>query len=389
MTLRSEVKWKRLHSRYYNADRPHKMLALDGGGIRGMIALQVLRRIEEIVGTRLCDYFDYIGGTSTGAIIAAGLAHGMSVDELTKFYRSVGPLMFEKRWLLERWKSFYDADPLVKQLQTVFGADTTLEPGELGDEEKGKHLESLLLVVTRNATTDSPWPVSSNPDAKYCAPDRKDCNLRVKLWQLVRASTAAPVFFPPEIIRWDKDDPTKTFVFVDGGTTVYNNPAFLLYRMATIAPYNLNWRKGERNLLLISIGTGSAPGGSQTELSPEMNIGSGLKSLALAVMYSAQVDQDINCRMVGRCVFGAPIDREIGDLIPTEPLTTDLGRAFLYARYDADLSAAALKEIGCGDIDAVAVRELDAVDRLDDLERIGKAVAAQVKREHFGTFLGA
>lgn len=379
MTERSVPKWKHLHDRY-STDRPHKMLALDGGGIRGMITLQVLRRIEDIVGSRLCEYFDYIGGTSTGAIIAAGLARGKTVDELITFYRSVGPMMFEKRWLLDRWKSFYDKDPLVEQLTAVFGKATTLEP---------EHLQSLLLAVTRNATTDSAWPISSNPDARYNDPDRKDCNLQVELWQLVRASTAAPVFFPPEIIHWDKDDPTKTFVFVDGGTTAYNNPAFLLYRMATIPEYKLEWQAGERNLLLISVGTGSAPGGTQTELSPEMNIGSNLKSLALAVMAGAQVDQDVNCRTVGRCVFGAPIDRELGDLIPPEPLTTNLGRAFLYARYDAELTAAALKKIGCGDIDAVAVRELDAVDRLDDLERIGKAVAAQVQPGHFGTFLAS
>ena len=51
------------------------MLALDGGGIRGLITLGILEKIEKLVkdraGGKLCDYFDYIGGTSTGAIIAA------------------------------------------------------------------------------------------------------------------------------------------------------------------------------------------------------------------------------------------------------------------------------------------------------------------------------
>lgn len=375
---RSVERWGHLASRYSEA-RPRKVLALDGGGIRGMITLQILKRIEEIVGSRLCDYFDYIGGTSTGAIIAAGLARGKSVDQLIDFYRTSGRLMFDERSLWTRWKSFYTADPLVQQLKEVFGAETTLEP---------QHLETLLLIVTRNATTDSPWPISSNPDAKYCATDRKDCNLRVKLWQLIRASTAAPVYFPPEIISWDPEDPSKKFVFVDGGTTAYNNPAFLLYRIATSAPYKLGWETGEDKLLVISVGTGGAPGQSQTVLSPEMNVGSSLKALALAVMSAAQIDQDINCRTVGRCVFGAPIDREMGDLIPPEPLTTNLNRAFLYARYDADLTEAGVRKLpGCEGINAAAVRELDAVDRLDDLERVGRAVAADVRREHFGTFL--
>lgn len=70
-----EARWGHLTSPYRER-RPRKMVAPDGGGIRGVITLQILRTIEEIVGMRLCDYFDYIGGTSTGAIIAAGLARG-------------------------------------------------------------------------------------------------------------------------------------------------------------------------------------------------------------------------------------------------------------------------------------------------------------------------
>jgi patatin-like phospholipase/acyl hydrolase len=63
--------------------------------------------------------------------------------------------------------------------------------------------------------------------------NRPDNNLRIPMWQLVRAGTAAPVYFPPEIIQWDPSDSNKTFALVDGGMTPYNNPAFLLYRMAT------------------------------------------------------------------------------------------------------------------------------------------------------------
>jgi patatin-like phospholipase/acyl hydrolase len=66
--------------------------------------------------------------------------------------------------------------------------------------------------------------------------------LKIPLWQLVRASTAAPVYFPPEVLQRDSTDPSKTFVFVDGGVTPHNNPAFLLYRMATEPAYRLNWK---------------------------------------------------------------------------------------------------------------------------------------------------
>ena len=59
------------------------------------------------------------------------------------------------------------------------------------------------------------------------------CNLKFPLWQLVRASTAAPTYFPPEVI----DCGGKPFIFVDGGVTMYNNPAFQMFLMATVDRY--------------------------------------------------------------------------------------------------------------------------------------------------------
>jgi hypothetical protein len=63
-----------------------------------------------------------------------------------------------------------------------------------------------LLIVTQNASTDSPWSISTNPRGKYNDPARPDCNLRIPLWKLVRASTAAPIFFSPEEIHFTPGD---------------------------------------------------------------------------------------------------------------------------------------------------------------------------------------
>ena len=376
----------------YDRSRPRKLLALDGGGIRGALTLEVLVKIESMLAKatgrgdsfRLCHFFDYIGGTSTGAIIAAALARGMAATEVLQFYKQAGPDMFDKAWLLARVRHLYETKPLTEQLQSVFGAETTLEP---------QHLKSLLLVVTRNVTTDSPWPISSNPRAKYNELTRPDCNLKIPLWQLVRASTAAPIFFEPEVIQWDAKDPAKRFVFVDGGMTPYNNPAFLLYRMATLPEYKLGWKMGEKNLLVMSIGTGAAPELDAEVYSPGKNALSNLAGIPSALMYGASVDQDLNCRTVGRCVYGAPLDREIGDLIPKNtggtaiPLSQDLGRAFLYARYNTELSFDGLRNMGLGDIDPKKVSKLDSVDALEDLSRVGKKLAEEVKLEHFGSFV--
>lgn len=395
MTTTSAQLWGPLASRYDlppAQQPPRRLLALDGGGIRGVLTLEVLLRMEQLLATatgqgaafRLCSYFDYIGGTSTGAIIAAGLARGMAVAELQSFYHRAGPAMFDKAFILNRLRYRYESEPLAHELQQAFGLATTLAP---------QQLKCLLLVVTRNVTTDSPWPISSNPLARYNDPARPDCNLQIPLWQLVRASTAAPVYFAPEVLQWDKNNPAKAFKFVDGAVTPYNNPAFLLARMATQAPYGLNWPTGEKNLLLVSVGTGAAP-------EPDANVYStstilqNAASIPSALMYGAQVDQDINCRMVGRCVYGGPIDRELGDLVPRDaaghplPLAQDLGRAFRYVRYNAELSSPWLNAAGLGDIDPRQVSQLDSVDHLAALQRVGQRVAQEVQLAHLG-FEGA
>ncbi len=379
--------WGPLEERYATR-RPRKLLALDGGGIRGVLTLQVLIKMEELLREhsgqgndfRLCNYFDYIGGTSTGAIIAAGLARGMSAQELSDFYMKTGPAMFDKSFILFRLRHLYESKPLAEELQKTFGKDTNLLP---------QYLKCLLLVVTRNVSTDSPWPISSNPDARFNLPDLGDCNLKIPLWQLVRASTAAPIYFAPEVLQWDPNDPSKTFVFEDGGLTPYNNPAFLISRMATVKEYNLNWDTGEDQLLVMSVGTGAAPKADAEIYSSGKNAVSNLASFPAALMYGAQVDQDINCRDVGRCVYGAPIDTEIGDLIPRDnagieiPLSENLGRRFLYARYNAELTSRWLNDRGLGDVDASQVAQLDSVEHVHDLVRVGQAVAQDIKIEHF------
>jgi hypothetical protein len=372
--------WGNLAQRY-ETKQPRKILALDGGGIRGIITLEILFKLEKDLKKRLnksddfrlCDFFDYIGGTSTGAIIAAGLSIGMSASELLEFYTKRGKEMFDKNSLLKKWKSLYESGPLLTMLKQTFGKDTNM------DIANGKFC-SLLAVVTMNRSTDSPWPITNNPLAKYNTRERKDNNQNIKLDQLVRASTAAPAYFPPETLEWDKTDPSKTFIFVDGGVTPYNNPAFLMYRMATHPAYKLEWEKGEDKLLVVSVGTGSAPAGGGYR-----NLGHTLLELPTNLMYAIQVDQDINCRTFGRCTYGDVIDRELGNMIPKEKNTN---RDFTYVRYNADLSQEGLKAIDLGHIDAEKVGQMDSVKNIRELQSVGKSVAsAQVNLDHLTPFV--
>jgi predicted acylesterase/phospholipase RssA len=398
LTGKSEPSWELwgpLADRY-REPRPRKLLALDGGGIRGMITLGVLARLEDELRQacrgdetfRLCDFFDLIGGTSTGAIIATGLAKGMSVADIESFYRKFATTAFSRRPLWLRWQSLYGDGTLAKTLQATFGPDTDLRP---------ENLRCLLVVVTRNATTDSAWPISSNPFAKYNHPDRKDSNLRIPLWKLVRASTAAPVYFSPEVIEWDPDDASKAFVFVDGGTTAYNNPAFLLFKMATEPAYRLGWPTGERDLLVVSVGTGGAPVLGDTAEDPGTNLLEAAKNTLSALMSQASVDQDMSCRIIGRCSYGGVIDREVHDLTPIDPgipdrplpLETDLGKLFLYVRYNAELTPSGLHELGLDGLDSARLRHMDDVANLEDLARVGGALAGRVDLAHLGSFAQA
>ena len=132
--------WGKLASRYEGKENEkHKLLALDGGGIRGIITLEILVRMEEMLAEatgggshfRLCHFFDYVAGNSTGAVIAAGLVRGMSAQELLAFYQEIGPAMFDKQFILKRWEAMYKSEPLKKELQKKFGAETTLRPDDL------------------------------------------------------------------------------------------------------------------------------------------------------------------------------------------------------------------------------------------------------------------
>lgn len=358
-----------------------KILALDGGGIRGMMSVEILAGIEAMLRRELnqgkdfvlADYFDFVAGTSTGAIIAACIAMGMSTARIRKFYEESGVEMFDKASLLKRLHYKYDDDNLARKLKSELGEGTTL-----GDEK----LRCLLMMVMRNATTDSPWPVSNNPFAKYNDRTRDDCNLRLPLWQLVRASTAAPIFFPPEVVSIGKKD----FIFVDGGVTMYNNPAFQTFLMATTQPYRVNWDTGPDKMLLVSVGTGVKDNANTALETGDMHLGYEVKAIPSALMYAAKIEQDFLCRAFGDCKVGLPLDREVGDMIaqsgPARP------KLFTYMRYDADITQAGLNALGLGDIEAASVQSLDSVEHIAELQRVGQAVAARsIKREHYAAFL--
>jgi hypothetical protein len=348
--------------------RQRRLLALDGGGIRGLVTIEILAAVEaelqralEQPKLVLADWFDYVAGTSTGAIIACCISLGMSIDDIRSFYENQGALMFDRAKLLERYWYKYRSDQLAAMLQQVIGKDETLGSGKL---------RTLLLLVMRNATTDSHWPLSNNPVAKYNT--LPHANLLLPLWQLVRASTAAPVFFPPEEIYIDEIQ--DTFLFVDGGVTAFNNPAFLLFAMATLEPYRLHWPTGKDKMFLMSVGTGASADANRFLAPTDMNLVYNATKIPAALMYAALVQQDTLCRMYGDCRVGAALDREIHDLCGVDA-PGGIPKAFSYCRYEPDLSAEGLADLGMNDVPIQNVQQMDSVAHMADLTRLGRAYA--------------
>jgi uncharacterized protein len=373
-----------------------RLLSIDGGGIRGIVALEILAALESLLRAelgrddsfRLADYFDFIGGTSTGAIIATCLSLGMPVATLQRFYLTSGPVMFAKAGIRERLWYKYDAAQLCESLRAVFREYLTADEQQAGQTDitlGSGALRTLLLVVMRNASTDAPWPVTNNPRAKFNDRTLADCNLTVPLWQLVRASTAAPTYFAPEEVHLG----SNRFLFVDGGITPYNNPAFLLFLMATTPPYRIEWPTGPDRLLLVSVGTGRIRAIRQDLRPADMSLLYNAGTVPSALLSATEVQQDLLCRTFGSCRYGDTIDQEVGALV--EPTAGGVARPFpalfTYVRYNAELSGPGLADLALTGLDPSELHHVDSLRHIDALRAVGAAIAARVTSGTFAGFL--
>ncbi|HET7715109.1 MAG TPA: patatin-like phospholipase family protein [Bauldia sp.] len=359
------------------------ILSLDGGGVRGVISIAFLERIESLLGkgstgpVRLADHFDLIGGTSTGAIIATTLAMGFSASDVKSMYFELAPRVFRRsRFRLALVQTMFDAKALRLEIERVVG-DRHLDTPDL--------LTSLAIVMKR-LDTGGAWIVSNNPRAKYWEnhPDGHYLgNRHYQLADLVRASAAAPYYFEPQEIAIAPGQPPG--LFVDGGITPHNNPALALLQLATIPAYGYAWPLGLDRLRIISVGTGARRDRMNLETArraPAAQLG----IAALASMVTDSSNQVLTIlHMLGRTHTPWQINSEIGDLggftITPEPL-------FTFERYDVRLDQDWLKreleiEVGLDEVNALA--RMDNSEALPLAYEIGVAAAEKyVKAEHFG-----
>lgn len=205
-----------------------RILAIDGGGIRGIYASHVLERIQDEFGLEYHRDFDLIAGTSTGSIIAAALAYDVPLAKVTMLYREQGPLIFS----LRRWSlggvlfPRYASDPLRNALKDVF-QDATLSDAK-----------TRLIIPATDIGNGGVHVFKSAYDANFV----RDHN--VKVVDAVLASCSAPSYFAPTRVG--------PYQLSDGGLWA-NNPSLVA---VTEALTQLGVDRQQIRLLSIGVGTG-------------------------------------------------------------------------------------------------------------------------------------
>lgn len=365
---------------------PKRILALDGGGIRGALTLGYLEKLEQILKLRhphlkdfrLCDYFDLIGGTSTGSIIGAALSIGMSVGEIKEKYFSLGRKIFGQKndwWnifeIKDMVKANYDAEPLEKELKKIFKDFT------LGDDQ---NITTGLCIVAKRADTNSVWPLINHPGGKFFD-STIGKNKNILLRDAVRASAAAPTYFLP--ITIDVGQGIKA-AFVDGGVSMANNPALQLLMVATLDGFPFHWKKGADNILLVSIGTGMSKLDKLPKDIAKNNQLSWAKQIPDMFMQDASWQNQLMLQWMSQSPTAKSIDMEIGDLgndsLAPAPLLS-------YLRYNVTIAADELKKITGKDYNAKkieALSDMSNADNCEELYSIGEAAGKlELLESHF------
>lgn len=188
-----------------STQRDRRILAIDGGGIKGAFAASLLTEIEEGTQQPLASQFDLIVGTSTGGILALGLGLGFSASDIRSFYQTLGPKVFAAR-PLARWSSGwlkpkYDSTPLQDALTETFGER------QLGESNVRLVIPSLSLETGQ---------VYLYKTAHH---ERLERDFRETAVRVAMATSSAPTYFPTH-----RSSPGVPLV--DGGVWA-NNPTGL------------------------------------------------------------------------------------------------------------------------------------------------------------------
>jgi len=366
---------------------PKRILALDGGGIRGALTLGYLKKMETILRQQqndpnllLCDYFDLIGGTSTGSIIAASLAVGKTVDEITAMYMDLGGKIFSGK---RNWWNPLETAKFLKANYDYKALETSLK-GAFGDITLGSdQIRTGLCIVAKRADTNSVWPLINHPNGKYFD-SAIGKNKNIPLWQAVRASSAAPTYFAPQMI--DVGDGQRA-AFVDGGVSMANNPALTLLMVATLKGFPFHWPMGEQNIFLVSVGTGYSVFTKQVGDIDDATMITWASNVPDMLMQDASWQNRVVLQWLSNSATAETLDGEMekleGDVIGGNPWIK-------YLRYNFPITIDSMNKLNVengkkyNSKDIANLVEMSNAGNRQILYQIGLAASADIKEEHFG-----
>lgn len=308
--------------------RPFTVLALDGGGIRGLYTSTVLEEITAFFAAQRGDEnldigqrFDLIAGTSTGGILACGLAAGVPIQTISTLYKEQGPKIFSNpmpvngflakaSWVKNAaTKSANKVDPLREALHTVF-ADATL--GSIYGERK------IALCVPSIKMINQSCKVFKTPHAPQLVIDRD-----YRIVDVCMATSAAPIFLPIAEIEHPKK-PGQKEAFADGGLWA-NNPVLIgLLEALEMCFRSESGSKSRRSIEILSIGTCGLPEGDAPDSKTDRGIMDWLAGIRIAGL-----------AMNAQAAAAAYMSRLLAQRI------SELGRSVRYVRIENPVISAA------------------------------------------------
>jgi len=284
-----------------------RILSIDGGGLRGVVPLTILKKIEEkIAPKKIWEYFDFIAGTSTGGLITCAItlkdfqnpnSSKYTLDDIMEVYVKRGKEIFPKynffQKLVHNVSDIFNPSFSDKGIAKVFG-------DVLGDARMNDCLKPIMLS-TYDLANNLPLFFKSN-ESKY------DPTLNAKLYDICRATSAGPSYLPSYSFKYPKNIPIENEErnCIDGGVYV-NNPSMAAlaefsrnhqyYLTPTEQPYEFDLRK----VFVLSIGTGTYSAPISTK-----------ESKKGGELYWAKAISDIMMRGVNRTT-----DYEMTEVMPT------------------------------------------------------------------------
>ncbi len=231
-----------------------RILCLDGGGVRGVMPARILQKVEEQLGSPLKDHFDLIAGTSTGSILAAGIAIGKSPEELLNLYNDKGLKIFP-------YQNLFSLKRLPLILKYGISAPKFSDEGliaALREQFEDKKLSDI--TPNHEGATDSLKVLIPSYDTESRNPVifKSWCHDRwyadVPVWEICVSSASAPTYFPAH--RIEKDG--KEYSLIDGGVCANNPVSCALAEAIKLLRQSSNQSAANviDQIKIISIGTG-------------------------------------------------------------------------------------------------------------------------------------